>query len=166
MRKKPADIRIGYGYDIHPLIPGSEGLWLGGIHIVFNKNIHAHSDGDVLLHSVCDALLGASCLGDIGEHFPDSDDEWHKIASSALVSRTLSLLSKNDFHIINLDTTILLQQPSLAPYKKKIAANLANLVQCNSINIKATTGEGLDAVGRGEAIAAHCVCLLGTEERR
>ncbi len=154
------NIRIGYGYDMHPLIPAKEGLWLGGVHIPYHKKVEAHSDGDVLLHSICDALLGAAALGDIGEHFPDSDERWRDKASSLFIDHSLHLIHKSGYQIINVDTTILLQEPQLGKYKASIVDKLISMLQLEAINVKATRGEGLDAVGRGEAIAAHAICLL------
>lgn len=154
------NIRIGYGYDIHPLVPAKEGFWLGGVHIPYHKRVQAHSDGDVLLHSICDALLGAAALGDIGKHFPDSDERWRDQASALFVDRTLHLIHKDGFRIINLDTTILLQEPHLGKYKTTIVDRLTNMLQLEAINVKATRGEGLGAIGKGEAIAAHAICLL------
>jgi len=154
------NIRIGYGYDIHPLVPAKEGLWLGGVHIPYHKKVQAHSDGDVLLHSICDALLGAAALGDIGKHFSDSDERWRDKASTLFINHTVHLIRKNGFRIINLDTTILLQEPHLEKYKTSIVDNLMGMLQLETINVKATRGEGLDAVGKGEAIAAHAICLL------
>lgn len=155
-----ADLRIGYGYDIHPLVPAKEGFFLGGIRIPYHKKPQAHSDGDVLLHSICDALLGAAALGDIGLRFPDSDEKWRNAASTLFVNHTLDLIGNNGFRIINLDTTILLQEPHLGKHKAAIADSLALLLKSESVNVKATRGEGLDAIGKGQAIAAHCVCLL------
>lgn len=158
-------LRVGYGYDVHRLITSTEGLILGGIRIPYHKKAQAHSDGDVLLHAMCDAFLGAASLGDLGLHFPDTDNRWRNIASRQLVTHTLELVQQEGFRLINIDATIMLQEPSLAPYKEAIGRNIANLLALSprQLNIKATTGEGLDAIGKGKAIAAQCVCLLRNE---
>lgn len=169
---------IGYGYDLHTFRAGSKAInaatnatadttneiMLGGVSIPCNKQIVAHSDGDVLLHAVCDALLGAAGLGDLGEHFPDTDDKWLNLAGAKLVKLTMEKIKHSNYRVLNLDSTIILEKPGLTPYKSKMRANLAILLETDisAINIKATRNEGMDAIGRGEAIAAHCVCLLQT----
>ena len=160
--KEMEKMRIGYGYDLHRLTPRGKGLILGGIHIPYYKQTEAHSDGDVLLHAICDALLGAAALGDIGMHFPDTEEKWRDVSSSLLVTETMSLLRTRDFRPINIDTVIVLQEPSITPYKEDMKLNIANLLDLgrDRVNVKATTNEGQDALGKSEAIAAHCVCLL------
>ena len=154
-------IRIGYGYDLHRLLAGeAEGIALGGILVKCDKKILAHSDGDVLLHAICDALLGAAQLGDIGKHFPDTDARWKDIPSIELLKLTNEMLRDNSYSIINLDCTIILESPMLYPYISKMQENINSVLNGKAVNIKATRGEGLDAIGKGEAVAAHCVCLI------
>lgn len=155
------NLRIGLGYDLHPLVSG-EGIKLGGILIECDKKSVAHSDGDALLHAICDAMLGAAGLGDLGTHFPDTDNKWRDLDSSKLVKLTSELIHKHAYKLINLDCTIILEKPLVAPYMQPMQQKIACLldVSADSVNIKATRGEGLDALGRGEAIATHCACLL------
>lgn len=155
---------IGYGYDLHALIPanGAGGLMVGGICVSSRVRAKAHSDGDVLLHALCDALLGAAGLGDIGEHFPDTDPAWQDIDSAVLVEKCIALLNQHNWQVVNVDTIVHLEKPLLGEHKSKIRARLASLLEVgeSAVNIKATRGEQLDAVGRGQAIAAQVVCLL------
>jgi len=154
-------MRIGLGYDVHKLVEGRK-LILGGIHIPFEKGLLGHSDADVLLHAICDALLGAAGLGDIGEHFPDTDNTFKNIDSKILLSKTAEMIRSKGFEIENVDTTVFAQAPKLSPFKekikKKIAETLEILPEC--LNIKATTTEGLGTIGEGDGIAAMCVVLL------
>ena len=154
-------VRVGHGYDVHRLAPG-EALVLGGVTIEHDLGTVAHSDGDVLLHAIADALLGAAGLGDIGEHFPDSDPEFRGISSRKLLRRALALVREQDLVPGNLDCTLIAQRPKLLPYRdamrQNIAADTGLVPTC--VNVKATTTEGLGIFGREEAIAAHAVCTL------
>jgi 2-C-methyl-D-erythritol 2,4-cyclodiphosphate synthase len=155
-------MRSGLGYDIHRLIAGSE-LVLGGVQIPYEKGLLGHSDADVLVHAVCDALLGAAGLGDIGEHFPDTDPAYRGISSLKLLKRTCDLVAAKGWRVLNLDATVFAQAPRLTPYKAAIRQSLAHVMATapERINIKAKTTEGLDSVGRGEGIAAMCIVTLG-----
>ena len=162
------NIRIGQGYDLHALVAGDgdgDGIWLGGILIPCDKKTLAHSDGDVLLHAICDALLGACNIRgaeDIGAMFPDTDDNWKDVASSVLIKQCMEVLQANNYQVVNIDSTIVLERPLLADYKPQMRNNIAQLlgIDEDAVSIKATRGEGLDAIGRGEALAVHCVCLI------
>lgn len=153
--------RIGTGYDIHPLVEGRR-LVLGGVEIDFEKGLLGHSDSDALTHALCDALLGAASLGDIGKHFPASDPRYRDVSSLDLLARVARLIDDAGFLVANVDATILAERPKLAPsidpMRERIAAVLG--IDAGQVSVKAKTGEGLDAVGRGEAIAAHAVALL------
>ena len=153
--------RIGIGCDYHRLVEGRK-LILGGVEIPFSKGLAGHSDGDVLTHAICDALLGAAGLGDIGQHFPDTDPQWKDASSLALLARVVELIHKQGYLIVNVDTVVIAQEPKLAPHfaviREKLARALA--VEPEFVNIKAKTTEGFEAVGRGEAIAAQAVALL------
>ncbi len=152
---------VGFGYDVHQLVAGGR-LVLGGIEIPSAKGVIAHSDGDVLLHALCDALLGAAGLGDLGEHFPDTDPAYRGIASSVLVERVVALLRAHKYRVVNVDATVVLQEPKIAPYRQAMRERIAALcgVAVERVSIKATTPEHLGFVGRGEGIAAFCVCEL------
>jgi 2-C-methyl-D-erythritol 2,4-cyclodiphosphate synthase len=154
-------MRIGIGYDIHRLVSGRP-LVLGGVTIAFAKGLEGHSDADVLLHAVCDALLGAAGMGDIGVHFPNDDPSYQGISSMSLLSRTWQMVSSRHSSIVNIDSTILAQAPRLSPYiegmKKNIRAVLG--MAPDRISIKATTAERLGFIGREEGIAAMCVVLI------
>jgi 2-C-methyl-D-erythritol 2,4-cyclodiphosphate synthase len=152
---------VGFGYDIHKLAE-KESLILGGISIESSFGTVAHSDGDVLVHSIIDALLGAAGLGDIGEHFPDDNMQYKNADSIQLLVVVLNLIKSKNLKIINIDTTIVLEKPKLSLYKSKIRENLAEILAISSenINIKAGTNEKLGFLGRGEAIASYCVCEL------
>ena len=154
-------MRVGFGYDLHRLVQGRK-LVLGGVTIPFEKGLLGHSDADVLFHATCDALLGAAGLGDMGQHFPDTDPEFKGICSALLVERTFQMLRGKGFSVNNLDATILAEAPKLASYSKAMEANLAKLLNLEpeSVNVKATTMEGLGVVGKGEAMAAMCVVTL------
>ncbi len=160
MNSKCAD-RIGFGNDVHRLAAGRK-LILGGIHIPFERGPVGHSDGDALAHAVCDALLGAAALGDIGQHFPDTSPEWHDASSLLFLQRARELLDAAGYRIANVDSTISLERPKLAPFvsqmREKIAESLGILP--DQVSIKAKTGEGIDAVGKGEAIRADAVVLI------
>ena len=154
-------IRIGHGYDAHRLVPGTK-LVLGGVAVEFERGLAAHSDGDVLIHALCDALLGAAGLGDIGRHFPDSRPELAGIDSRILLRRVVALLGDEGFGVVNADVTVVAQAPRLAPHLRDMRANLASDlgVATDRVNVKATTTEGMGFAGRREGIAAHAVVLL------
>ena len=158
-------MRIGFGWDLHQLVDGRD-LMLGGIRIDAPFGESGHSDGDVLLHAVIDALLGAASLGDIGSHFPPSDPQWKDIASSTLLTRALEMVHESGFALVNLDTTIVLQRPKLADYIPAIKANLAELLitSQSNISVKAKTKEHVDATGEGRAIEAYAAVLLENPE--
>ena len=154
-------MRIGHGYDAHRFITGRP-LILGGVNLPHTHGLEAHSDGDVLIHALCDALLGAAALGDIGKHFPDSSAEFKNIDSRVLLRRVVAALKQKNFAIGNVDITVVAQKPKLAPYIAEMRAYLAaDLdVAVDRVNIKATTTEGMGFTGRGEGLAAHAVALL------
>ena len=153
--------RAGFGNDLHRLAPGRR-LILGGVRIPFEKGPVGHSDGDALAHAVCDALLGAAALGDIGTHFPNSSPQWRNASSLRFLRHTRRLLKDAGYAIINVDATIGLERPKLAPYipamRKKLAAALG--IKTEQVSVKAKTGEGVDAVGRGEALRADAIASL------
>lgn len=153
-------MRIGMGYDIHRLETGRR-LVLGGVDIPYEKGLWGHSDADVLTHAVCDALLGAAGLGDIGQHFPDTDAAWAGISSLKLLGHVKEMIV-SDWTIINLDVTVMAQAPKIGPFRRAMGQNLAGVLGIDpaQINIKATTTEGLGDIGREAAIAAQCVVLL------
>ncbi len=154
-------MRVGIGYDVHRLTEGRK-LVLGGVIIPFKKGLLGHSDADVLVHAVCDALLGAASLGDIGTHFPDSDPKYKNINSISLLEKTFAMLKGEGFEIENIDATVFAELPKLFDHKAEMEANLAQAVQLDPkrLNIKATTTEGLGMIGKGEGIAAMAVVLL------
>lgn len=154
-------IRIGHGYDVHRLVP-DRALILGGVRIPWEKGLLGHSDADVLLHAICDSLLGALALGDIGVLFPDSDAQYKGIDSSLLLSRTAALIREKGWQIGNVDATVLAQAPKLAPHIPLMRENIANAlaIDTDAVSVKATTEEGLGFTGEGLGIAAHAVCLL------
>ena len=158
---KDMDIRIGSGYDVHQLADGLP-LVLGGVQIPFTKGCVAHSDGDALIHALCDALLGALALGDIGKHFPDTDDSYKGIDSRILLRKTRSLIAEKGYAISNVDCTLLLQKPKVAPYidemRKRLAADME--ISVGQVSIKATTTEHLGYEGRGEGVSAMATALL------
>ena len=155
------DLRIGNGYDVHRLAPGLK-LTLGGIEIPHDKGCVAHSDGDVIIHALCDALLGALALGDIGRHFPDTSDEYKGIDSKILLSRTCSMVRGKGWEIVNADITLLLQAPKVAPYIEQMRSSLASVMEIGveAVSVKATTEERLGFTGREEGVAAYAVVLL------
>ncbi len=157
----PQSFRIGMGYDIHRLVEGRH-LVLGGIEIPFPKGLLGHSDADVLVHAACDAILGAAGLGDLGEHFPDSDPKYAGIYSLELLRQTVSMLSKHGWAVHNLDATVFAEKPKLSPYKQAMAAKLAMALEIDrrAVNIKATTAEKLGLIGQEEAMAAMCIVLI------
>ncbi len=154
-------MRIGHGYDVHRLIEGRP-LFLGGVEIPFEKGLEGHSDADVLLHAMCDAILGAAGMGDIGRHFPDTDPNFKDIYSIELLKQTWEMVRLQYSAIINIDSTLFAQAPKILPYadqmKDTIAASLS--IFPGQVNIKATTTEGLGFIGRGEGMAAMCVVLI------
>ena len=156
------DFRIGHGYDVHQLAPGLP-LVLGGLEIPFEKGCVAHSDGDVLIHALCDALLGALALGDIGHLFPDTDDAYKGIDSKILLSRVAALVRSKGWEVVNVDMTLLAQRPRIAPYIPMMREKLAKVlgIPQDAVSVKATTTERLGFVGREEGVAAYATCLLG-----
>ena len=154
-------MRIGIGYDVHKLVTGRK-LVLGGVVIPFEKGLLGHSDADVLVHAVCDALLGAAAMGDIGLHFPDSDPKFKNISSIKLLAETNAMVRGNGFTIGNIDTVIFAEAPKISPYRKMMQEKLASTVEVDPdcINIKATTTEGLGSIGKGQGIGAMSVALL------
>lgn len=154
-------MRIGHGYDVHKLVENRE-LYLGGIKIPYERGLLGHSDADVLLHAICDALLGAASLGDIGKHFPDSSDKFKGIDSKILLKLTGELLSDKGYKIINIDSTVLAQAPKLSPFIDDMRQNIAQClnVSVDCVSVKATTEEGLGFTGQGLGIAAHAVCII------
>ncbi|WP_274422222.1 2-C-methyl-D-erythritol 2,4-cyclodiphosphate synthase [Blautia sp. XA-2221] len=154
-------MRVGMGYDVHKLTENRD-LILGGVNIPWEKGLLGHSDADVLIHAVMDALLGAAALGDIGKHFPDTDPAYKGISSVKLLTHVMELLRQNHFSVGNVDAVIIAQKPKMAPHIPQMRKNLAQAmgVEENRINIKATTEEGLGFTGRGEGIASQAICLL------
>ena len=154
-------MRIGIGYDVHRLVEGRR-LVLGGVAIEYEKGLLGHSDADVLLHAVCDALLGASGLGDIGLHFPDTDPQYKDIDSIELLKRVRTMVDGQGYRIVNLDATVFAEAPRLAPYRNDMRRCIAEALQIdeNRVNVKATTTEGLGVIGKGEGIAAMCAALV------
>ncbi len=155
------NIRIGNGYDVHALADGLE-LWLGGVRIDSPAGCIAHSDGDVAIHALCDALLGALALGDIGKHFPDTSDEFKGIDSKILLKRTTDLIKSHGYNLVNADITIAMQRPKLAPYIIQMRETMAKImgVSVEDVSVKATTTEKLGFVGRGEGCEVYAVVLL------
>lgn len=156
-------MRIGMGYDVHKLVEG-RALIIGGVTIPYEKGLLGHSDADVLLHAIMDALLGAAALGDIGKHFPDTDEQYKGISSIKLLEHVGALLDENHFIIENIDATIIAQRPKMRPYIDTMRENIANALQVDitQINVKATTEEGLGFTGSGEGISSQAICLLTT----
>ncbi|MBS1574516.1 MAG: 2-C-methyl-D-erythritol 2,4-cyclodiphosphate synthase [Bacteroidetes bacterium] len=154
-------IRIGFGTDFHRLAEGRE-LWIGGVKIPHHKGAVGHSDADVLLHAICDAMLGAACLGDIGVHFPDTSAEFKNIDSKILLKRTTDLISREGYSIVNIDSTLCLQAPKIKPYIEEMQKAIAGVtgITVKDISIKATTTEQLGFVGREEGLVAYAVVLL------
>ena len=156
-------IRIGHGFDVHPLVAGRKCV-MGGVDIPFGKGLDGHSDADVLLHAICDALLGAAALGDIGQHFPPSDSRYQGIDSRQLLRHVVSLLQAKGYAITNIDSTVMCELPKLSPYTQQMRSHIAQdcQVSIDAVNVKATTTEKLGFTGRGEGIAAEAVCLIQT----
>ena len=154
-------MRVGLGYDVHRLADGRK-LILGGIDIAFEKGLMGHSDADVLIHAICDALLGAAGLDDIGEHFPDNDPTYKNISSMHILRETAQMVLDKGFSITNIDAVIFAEGPKMSPYRQAMKASIAAAIKLDldRINIKATTTEGLGMIGRGEGIGAMCVVLI------
>ncbi len=154
-------MRVGIGFDVHAFQNGRQ-LVLGGVKIPYEKGLDGHSDADVLTHAVCDALLGAACMGDIGKHFPDDDDAYLNIESLKLLRRCADLIYAAGYTVENVDVIVMAQQPRIAPYRERMQQNLALSLGINAkrVNVKATTTEGLGFVGRVEGIAAQAICLI------
>ena len=154
-------MRVGIGYDIHRLVKGRD-LYLGGIKIPFEKGLAGHSDADVLTHAICDALLGAAALGDIGNHFPDADPAFKDIRSTVLLRQTADMIEQKGYHVQNLDATVMTEAPKLAPFIMAMRDLLAQTLEVTpgQINIKATTHEGIGDIGKGVAIAALCIAMI------
>ena len=154
-------LRIGFGTDFHKLAEGRE-LWIGGVKIPHHKGAVGHSDADVLLHAICDDMLGAASLGDIGVHFPDTSAEFKNIDSKILLKRTVDLVTKNGYSVVNIDSTLCLQAPKIKPYVQEMQSAIAGIagIAINDISIKATTTEKLGFVGREEGLVAYAVALL------
>ena len=156
-------MRIGQGYDVHCLVEGRK-LILGGVEIPYEKGLLGHSDADVLLHAVMDALLGAAALGDIGQHFPDSDERYKGISSVELLKEVGKILQENGYLIENIDSTVIAQRPKLLPYRPQMAKNIADAlgIEPAQVSVKATTEEGLGFTGTGEGISAQAIALLSS----
>lgn len=153
--------RIGFGVDFHQLVEGRE-LWIGGIHIPHSKGALGHSDADVLLHAICDAMLGAACLGDIGVHFPDTSSEFKNIDSKILLKKSFELISAAGYRIVNIDSTICLELPKVKPCIQQMQETIAEIVsvKVSDVSIKATTTEKMGFIGREEGLAAYATILL------
>jgi len=154
-------VHVGIGYDVHALVEGRK-LILGGVEIPYVKGLLGHSDADVLCHALADALLGAAALGDIGKHFPDSDPRFMNISSLVLLKHVGGLIRSNNYEIINLDSTLLLQQPKISPYVKRMRENIAQALglHLNQVSVKATTNEELGFIGMGEGAAAYAISSI------
>ena len=155
------NFRIGQGYDVHALQAGDH-VTLGGVRIAHTQGVTAHSDGDVLLHAICDALLGAAALGDIGMHFPDTDPRWHNADSRGFMRHVRELLSERGYRVVNVDSTVLAEAPRLGKHRETMRANIAADLQIDltQVNVKATTSEGLGFVGQRQGIASHAIALI------
>lgn len=154
-------MRVGIGYDVHKLVEGRE-LIIGGVHIPYEKGLLGHSDADVLLHAISDALLGAAALGDIGLHFPDSDERFKGADSLQLLSETGKLIKAEGYEVVNIDATIIAQAPKMRPHIDNMRKNIANAldIDIKCVNVKASTEEGLGFTGAGLGIASNAVCLI------
>jgi 2-C-methyl-D-erythritol 2,4-cyclodiphosphate synthase len=153
--------RIGSGVDFHQMVEGRD-LWIGGVKIPHHKGSLGHSDADVLLHAICDAMLGALCLGDIGYHFPDTNNEFKNIDSKILLKRTFDLITSKNYEVVNIDSTLCLQAPKIAPYISSMQQAIADILQLDisDVSIKATTTEKMGFVGREEGLVAYATVLL------
>jgi 2-C-methyl-D-erythritol 2,4-cyclodiphosphate synthase len=154
-------MRIGIGYDIHRLVEERK-LFLGGVEVPYVKGLLGHSDGDVILHAIADALLGAIAMGDIGQHFPNTDPDYKGIASSQIVKKVMQLVAEKKYRVNNVDTVVIAEEPKIMPFKDRMADSIAGALGIDraNVNIKATTNEGVGAMGRSEAIAAYAVVTL------
>ena len=157
----PPRIRVGHGFDVHQLVEGRKCI-IGGVDIPFERGLLGHSDADVLLHAICDALLGAAALGDIGKHFPDSDARYQGIDSRTLLKHVAALIGERGYRVENVDATIIADAPKMSPHIAQMVGNIAADLGVNAdqVNVKATTTEKLGFTGRGEGIAAEAVCLI------
>ena len=156
-----SNLRIGYGEDIHRLVPNRK-LILGGVEIPFDQGLLGHSDADCLLHAIADALLGACALGDIGDHFPVDDPQWENADSKIILSESYSVVNKKGYQITNLDASVLAEKPRLSPYRLAMRESIAQALglELDQVSVKLMTNEGLDAIGEGKAIRSTCICLL------
>ncbi|MDD5270291.1 MAG: 2-C-methyl-D-erythritol 2,4-cyclodiphosphate synthase [Candidatus Omnitrophica bacterium] len=154
-------MRAGLGYDIHRLVEGRK-LFLGGVEIPYIKGLEGYSDADVLLHAICDAILGAMGMDDIGIHFPNNDPQFKGISSLELLHRVAELAAKEKFRIVNVDSTLIMEEPKIVPFKAKMRKTIASVLGIEElrVNVKATTQEGVGAIGRGEAIAAYAIASV------
>lgn len=154
-------MRVGFGYDVHALVTGRP-LFLGGIEIPYLFGLQGHSDADVLLHAICDALLGAIGEGDIGKHFPDTDSQYKDIRSTVLLKRVMNKIKEKGFHLVNIDATLVAQKPKLSGFISRMVNQIADVLEIEPgrVNVKATTTEGLGFAGRGEGISAYAVALV------
>jgi 2-C-methyl-D-erythritol 2,4-cyclodiphosphate synthase len=157
-------MRIGFGIDFHQLVEGRD-FWLGGVKIPHKKGALGHSDADVLLHAICDAMLGAACLGDIGVHFPDTSAEFKNIDSKILLKRSFELIQREGYSINNIDSTLCLEKPKIKPYVAQMQQTIADilLIETNAVSIKATTTEKMGFVGREEGVVAYATILLSRQ---
>jgi len=161
MQRNPINFRTGIGYDSHRLVSGRKFI-LGGVDIPFDRGLEGHSDADVLLHAVCDAILGAAALGDIGRHFPDNDSQYRNISSLVLLEKVNEMVKAKNFFINHIDVTVLMEEPKLAPYADRIVSNICRVLHLpgGCVNIKAKTNETMGFVGRQEGVAAFAVSTL------
>ena len=159
------NLRIGHGYDVHRLVNG-RALILGGVNVPYEKGLDGHSDADVLIHAVMDALLGAAALGDIGKLFPDSDDAYLNISSLVLLKKVAQVLQDAGYTVVNIDATLIAQAPKVGPYRDEMRRNIASVlsIDVSQVNVKATTEEHLGFTGSGEGMAAHAVVLIEKTE--
>jgi len=160
-------MRVGFGYDVHTLVTGRP-LFLGGIEIPYPLGLQGHSDADVLLHAICDALLGAIGEGDIGKHFPDTDSQYRDIRSTVLLKRVINKIKEKGFYLVNIDATLVAQKPKLSEFIPRMVRQIADVLEIEPgrVNVKATTTEGLGFAGRGEGIGAYAVALVEEELSR
>jgi 2-C-methyl-D-erythritol 2,4-cyclodiphosphate synthase len=158
-------MRVGFGYDAHAFVTGRP-LFLGGIEIPYLLGLQGHSDADVLLHAICDALLGAIGEGDIGKHFPDTDSQYRDIRSTLLLKRVINKIKEKRFHLVNIDATIVAQKPKLSEFIPRMVKQIADVLEIEPgrVNVKATTTEGLGFAGRGEGIGAYAVALAEEDD--
>jgi len=154
-------MRVGFGYDVHAFVKGRP-LFLGGIEIPYLFGLQGHSDADVLLHAICDALIGAIGEGDIGKHFPDTDPQYRDIRSTILLKRVINKIKEKGFHLVNIDATLVAQRPKLSEFISRMVKQIADVLEIEPgrVNVKATTTEGLGFAGRGEGIGAYAVALV------